>query len=216
MKTHLLIMIAAASLTACSTQTKTTTTPTDVGHSRTTTVQQQTTSIPSTPTTVTVTSPDSTTVTTTTTRVDAEPVSAIQQPDSRDAEFLDRMLDHQQTALDLASNASTRTETADVKRAADQIVTENQAEITRIQTLRSQWFPTLPEDNTPTASASDNYSDEQFLDVMIAHSETGLSMLQDIQANAQHAELKDLAREMSSNEKLLLADLRTLAETAEH
>lgn len=143
----------------------------------------------------------------------------VRERTSYDLEFLDRMLFLREDAVEQAQEAVTRGESPEVKELAARIVSEKLGEIERLQDLRARWYPRVEKrfdpSGPPLASVPHLYSDDQFLNAMITQYEVSLSMLPDIQKQAEHPELRAVAEEMSAREQLGLSEMRLMVETAE-
>lgn len=58
-----------------------------------------------------------------------------------DKAFIDNMIPHHQSALDMAKDAQSKAEHREIKDLAGQIVASQQREIDQMRTWRAQWFP---------------------------------------------------------------------------
>lgn len=121
-----------------------------------------------------------------------------------DAQFIDSMILHHQGAVEMAKQAQTEAQRPEIKQLADAIIKSQTAEIERMQTWRKAWYPDLPVTggmsmsmgamavSTDTATAYDL----RFIDAMVPHHESAISMAQEALSKAEHAELKTLANEI--------------------
>lgn len=141
-----------------------------------------------------------------------------------DAEFLDMMAYHHEDALKMAREALDKAEMSEVRKMAKGIIADQESEIKHMKSLRSQWYPDVPEMAREEAahhmqhydlSQGEGSFDIHFLDAMIGHHKDALMMAQEAQVKAEHAELKKMAKEMYSKQEKEIAQMRRMQETAE-
>lgn len=128
----------------------------------------------------------------------AAPASTSAAP--MDARFIDAMIPHHQSAITMATEALTKGEHAEIRTLAQSIVTSQQAEIDQMRAWRSAWYPDLPPTGGMDMPMGKGLStdasapfDDRFIDAMIPHHEGAVVMATQARAEAEHAEIKDLA-----------------------
>ncbi len=139
--------------------------------------------------------------------------------DEFDRRFIDMLVPHHQSAVEMANLAKQRAEHAELKQLAEEIVTEQTAEIKQLQAWRQQWYgsshtppmtampllsgmPGIPSDHVTMnatvdveklRSTSESF-DQIFIDLMTAHHQMAIDAARVALAEAQHAEVKELAQ----------------------
>jgi uncharacterized protein (DUF305 family) len=128
-----------------------------------------------------------------------------------DRSFIDAMVPHHESAIEMAEAAKPRLTQPDLIEVADDIVASQQAEIDRMLAWREEWFGSREID--PAGAAGLGLSDEQmgmdhgamtdiegaadvdkaFAQAMIPHHEGAIEMAKLAQERAQHDEIKELA-----------------------
>ena len=118
-----------------------------------------------------------------------------------DAQFIDSMLPHHQSALAMASEALTNAEHPELKQLAEGIITTQSKEISGMQAWRKAWYPDLKTISTSSMNmgemkisndASKSF-DQRFLESMISHHQGALEMAKMSDQMAEHAEIKTLS-----------------------
>jgi uncharacterized protein (DUF305 family) len=141
-----------------------------------------------------------------------------------DAEFLDMMGYHHEDALTMARQALDKAEMSEVREMAKGIIADQEAEIKHMKSLRSQWYPDVPVMAREEAahhmqhfdlSQGEGSFDDRFLNAMIGHHKDALTMAQEAQTKAEHAELKKMAKEMYAKQEKEIAQMRRMLETAD-
>jgi len=101
----------------------------------------------------------------------------------------------------MAKQAQIQTEHSELKTLAQNIITDQQNEITQMQNWRKQWYPNL----APTGGMGMNMGhmdistdtskpfDLRFINAMISHHEGAILMAKEAQIKAEHSEIKTLA-----------------------
>ena len=134
-----------------------------------------------------------------------------------DQAFIDAMVPHHRSAIEMAEAAKSRGLTVPELRAiADDIIVSQQREIDQMLEWREQWFgsrtlgPVLPEVlGVPETELGMEHGgadeileatdvDTKFADLMIPHHEGALAMAAAAADNAQHQEVKELAQEIAA------------------
>ena len=127
-----------------------------------------------------------------------------------DQQFIDMMIAHHQAAIDMAKVAQQHGEHAEIKQLANDIISAQDGEITKMKTWRKAWYGS---DQSPAGTASGmagmggmnvdfnqlagaNPFDKAFIDAMIPHHQSAIEMAKEAQTKATHAEIKQLAGEI--------------------
>ena len=127
-----------------------------------------------------------------------------------DLQFIDSMTRHHQMAINMAKMAEPNFAHKELKEAARKIVDDQQAEIERLKSWRDQWYPgaasaenmqmpgmsSISMDMSHMQTMSGNQLDLMFIDMMVPHHQGAVELANDALAKAEHAEIKDLAREI--------------------
>lgn len=130
-----------------------------------------------------------------------------------DQAFIDAMVPHHRSAIEMAKAAKSRGLTApELRKIADDIVGSQQREIDQMLEWREQWFgsrtlgPVLPEVlGVPETELGMDHGgaqeileatdvDTTFADMMIPHHEGAVAMAEKAAEKAQHQEVKELAQ----------------------
>jgi uncharacterized protein (DUF305 family) len=133
-----------------------------------------------------------------------------------DAQFIDSMIQHHQGAIDMAKEAQTKAEHSEIKTLANNIITAQQNEITKMQDWRKQWYPNLGPTGGMTVhmgdmKISDDTSkpfDQRFIDPMISHHQGAIDMAKEAQTKAEHSEIKTLANNIITAQTKEIQDMQ--------
>lgn len=125
-----------------------------------------------------------------------------------DAGFIDMMIPHHQSAIDVSKEAMLKGEHVEIRELAQRIITAQQAEIDQLEAWRRAWYPGLPaarETAMPMGMALSPEStvsfDGRFIDAMIPHHEGAIDMATRALAAAEHAEIRDLAARIVASQQ---------------
>jgi uncharacterized protein (DUF305 family) len=132
-----------------------------------------------------------------------------------DAQFIDGMIMHHEGAIAMAKQAQSQAERSEIKQLAEAIITAQQAEITQMMEWRSLWYPDL----APTSGMgmdmgpmmiSDGTTpfDQRFIEAMIPHHESAISMAKEAQQKAEHPEIKELASAIITAQEAEIAQMK--------
>ena len=141
-----------------------------------------------------------------------------------DLRFIDGMIPHHKGAVEMAKEAQQKSQRPEVKKLADEIITAQAKEITELQTWRKQWYPNAS--NKPMAhnaqmghmmemsdeqmkgmmmsqnlGAKDAEFDLRFINAMIPHHESAVTMAKDALAKSTRPEIKKLAQDIISSQQ---------------
>ena len=67
-------------------------------------------------------------------------IEMMRTTDSFDQMFIDRMIEHHQSAIEMAQEIQTTTERPEIQQLAENIISSQQAEIEQMEQWRSEWF----------------------------------------------------------------------------
>ena len=130
--------------------------------------------------------------------------------------FLDAMIVHHGTALEMSEPAAELAEHEELRQLASDIIAAQRAEIEQMQAWRDEWFPGAPPSDLSgmhdmpgmSMSAEDldmlreaESFDLMFIDMMIPHHESAVAMASDLQNTTQRPELQDLAAEIIATQQ---------------
>ncbi|WP_339383150.1 DUF305 domain-containing protein [Phormidium tenue] len=141
-----------------------------------------------------------------------------------DLRFIDGMIPHHKGAVEMAKEAQQKSQRPEIKKLADEIITAQAKEITELQTWRKQWYPNAS--NKPMAhnaqmghmmemsdeqmkgmmmsqdlGAKDAEFDLRFINAMIPHHESAVTMAKDALAKSTRPEIKKLAQDIISSQQ---------------
>ncbi len=141
-----------------------------------------------------------------------------------DLRFIDAMIPHHKGAVEMAKEAQQKSQRPEIQKLADEIITAQAKEITELQTWRKQWYPNAS--NKPMAhnaqmghmmemsdeqmkgmmmsqdlGAKDAEFDLRFINAMIPHHESAVTMAKDALAKSTRPEIKKLAQDIISSQQ---------------
>jgi uncharacterized protein (DUF305 family) len=125
-----------------------------------------------------------------------------------DLQFIDTMTAHHSGALDMAKMVDGRTQNADLKKFAAQIIKDQEKEIAEMKDWREKWFKGAPRamnmempgmmdsmkmDMSKLSNSKDKAFDLMFLEMMTAHHTGAVAMAKEGLAKSEKPEIKTLA-----------------------
>ncbi len=121
--------------------------------------------------------------------------------------FMSMMIGHHQGAIQMSQWILERTENADIRSAAEQIIASQQAEIEQMTAWLTDWYSAEPDSAMMDMMASDtemmmaemeasDNPDRAFLEQMSLHHTSATDMAQLALLRAEHAELRELAKDI--------------------
>jgi uncharacterized protein (DUF305 family) len=133
-----------------------------------------------------------------------------------DQEFIDMMVKHHQSAVEMAKVAQERAEHDELRKFADEMVVMQDSEIVRMEEWRRAWFggdsATATNSESGPADMAMEHSgdmkegveglrsadpfDKAFIEAMIPHHQSAVDMASKAEERAEHAEIKRLAAEI--------------------
>ena len=116
----------------------------------------------------------------------------------------------------MAKDAQTKAEHSKIKTLANNIITDQQKEITQMQNWRKQWYPNLGPTNGMTehmgdmkiSDATSKPFDQRFIDAMLSHHQGAIDMAKDAQTKAEHSEIKTLANSIITVQTKEMQDMQ--------
>ena len=138
-----------------------------------------------------------------------------------DAAFIDSMILHHQGALEMANQALKESQRPELITLAQAIIAAQNAEIAQMQGRRAQWYPGLPvstgvgRDMGTMAIAADPSKpfDLRFIEAMIPHHESAVTMAQAAQQQATKPEIKQLAQAIIAAQQAEIAQMQRWKQT---
>lgn len=126
--------------------------------------------------------------------------------------FIDGMIVHHQSAIDMAELALDQAEHEEIRELAEQIIAAQQAEIERMREWRSEWFGDVPEtggmpgmehaagmdmtaEDLEELRHADPF-DRAFIDMMIPHHESAVMMAEGLRTMTERPELLQLIEDI--------------------
>lgn len=140
-----------------------------------------------------------------------------------DLQFIDTMVMHHQSAIEMADLVESRSAHDELKKMAKKMSADQQGEIQRLQEWKQQWYAgkgdavnmnmqgmmesmkDMPMDKLKAAKGDE--FDALFIDMMTRHHSGAIKMAQDAQSKAQHSEIKKLAQEVIREQKKEIAQM---------
>jgi uncharacterized protein (DUF305 family) len=162
---------------------------------------------------------------TTVTETSSQTSAQITPAQPYDLQFIDTMIAHHKTALEMSSLVKQKGGAA-VKKAAEKMSSDQQRDVEKLQNWRNQWHPGAPDahnmelpgassmnmDMSHMQSMSGHQFDDMFVDMMIPHHQGAIAMSQDALQRAEHVELKQFAQEVIDKQQKEIAELRRMKE----
>jgi uncharacterized protein (DUF305 family) len=141
-----------------------------------------------------------------------------------DLMFIDSMIPHHQSAIDMAEIAREQGEHAEIRQLADEIIAAQQAEIDQMLAWREEWFPgaeqsggmpgmgdmagmSMSEADIQALRDADPF-DQAFIDGMIPHHESAVMMAQEILKTTDRPEIRQLAEEIIAAQETEIEQMR--------
>ncbi len=137
-----------------------------------------------------------------------------------DRDFIDMMVPHHQAAVDMAKVAQAHAEHTELKTLADAIVKAQDGEIAQMKGWRKAWYgsdqigtvmgghPMAGMDVNLEQLAAAKPFDRAFIDAMLPHHQSAITMAQEAQTRAQHQELRDLAGRIVADQQREIDQMR--------
>jgi uncharacterized protein (DUF305 family) len=139
-----------------------------------------------------------------------------------DQAFIDNMVPHHEGAVEMARIELAKGRRAEVKKLAAQVVSAQNSEIERMKAWRNEWFG---DSSTPAEMPMDmagmdveavrdaNDVDRAFVEMMIPHHESAIAMATDAKTKGTHAEIRDLAAAIVTDQQREIAQMKAWQES---
>lgn len=140
-----------------------------------------------------------------------QPMGSFDSDQAFDLQFIDQMTTHHQGAVVSAANMISESRRPKLRELADEIVTEQTAQIRQMRTWRKQWYPQAP--NTfggmpdqpldgmgNMMGSSGTQRDEMFLQMMIPHHQLAIDTARKALTRAEHRKLKELSHDIIADQ----------------
>jgi len=139
-----------------------------------------------------------------------------------DQTFIDQMVTHHLAAIDMAKIAQRKGEHAEIKTLANDIVSAQDGEVTKMKAWRKAWYGS---DQIPSSTMGgmagmggmnvdlqqlENAQpfDKAFIDAMTPHHQSAIAMAKEAQTKATHQEIKDLAGQIIASQQKELDQMK--------
>lgn len=128
-----------------------------------------------------------------------------------DLQFIDTMTAHHSSAVEMAKMVDGKTQNADIKKFAAQIIKDQENEIAQMRDWREKWFAGKPAaknmempgmmdsmkmDMSKLSGAKDKAFDLLFIEMMTAHHTGAVSMAKEALTKSEKPEIKTLANQI--------------------
>jgi len=128
-----------------------------------------------------------------------------------DLQFIDTMTAHHKEAVTMAKMVDGRTQNADLKEFAAQIIADQEKEIGQMKSWRDNWYAGKPSainmempgmadsmkmDMPKLTNSKDKEFDLAFVEMMTTHHAGAVTMAKEALAKAEHAEIKTLSNQI--------------------
>jgi len=138
--------------------------------------------------------------------------------------FLQQMIQHHQSAIDMAKMVKDHTKRTELQQLADKIMTSQQQEIDKMTGWLKDWFQASPK---PVANETadkemkahmpmfngkhDADFDKAFLQMMPEHHHMAVEMAEQVEKKGTHGELKELAAKMAKDQSAEIKQMKDWA-----
>ena len=128
-----------------------------------------------------------------------------------DLQFIDTMTAHHKEAVSMAKLVDGRTQNADIKKFATQIIADQEKEIGQMKSWRDSWYSGKPSamnmempgmadsmkmDMPKLTNSKDKEFDLAFVEMMTVHHAGAVTMAKEALTRAEHAEIKTLSNQI--------------------
>jgi uncharacterized protein (DUF305 family) len=133
-----------------------------------------------------------------------------------DVAFIDGMIPHHEGAIVMAQQALEQSERAEIKQMAQAIIDAQAAEIEQLGAWRAEWYPDVAVSGNMQMEgmgpmevpAGDGPFDLRFIDSMIPHHESAISMAQQALVEAEQDEVRQMAQAIIDTQAAEIAQLQ--------
>ena len=140
--------------------------------------------------------------------------------------FLQQMIQHHRSALDMAKLASDHTKRPELREFAEKIIAVQQQEIDQMTKWLNEWFKASPKEvaneaadkemKIHTSMLSEKHDadfDKAFLEMMPKHHHMAVEMAEQAEKKATHPELKELAAKIAKDQQQEIKQMKTWAQS---
>ncbi|WP_190240829.1 DUF305 domain-containing protein [Nostoc sp. 'Peltigera membranacea cyanobiont' 210A] len=153
-----------------------------------------------------------------------------------DLRFIDAMIPHHQGAVEMANVAQEKSKRPEIKKLASEIISSQDKEIAQLKQWRTAWYPSAS--STPVAydaktgktvpmphqqmqgmmmnmdlGAADADFDLRFINAMIPHHESAITMAQDAVSKSKRPEIKKLAQSIIDSQQAEINQMKQWRKT---
>ncbi|MFN6456161.1 MAG: DUF305 domain-containing protein [Nostoc sp. EfeVER01] len=153
-----------------------------------------------------------------------------------DLRFIDAMIPHHQGAVEMANVAQEKSKRPEIKKLAEEIISSQDKEIAELKQWRKAWYPSAS--STPVAydaktgktvsmpdeqmqgmmmnmdlGAADAEFDLRFINAMIPHHESAITMAQDALSKSKRPEIKKLAQSIIDSQQAEINQMKQWRKT---
>jgi len=144
--------------------------------------------------------------------------------DPYDLRFLDEMIPHHEMAIMMVQMMISQSNHPELRDLGHRIITGQQQQIDQMLAWRQQWYPNAAPTNGMMGSGGmggmmgrsmmqGDFADRMFLEMMIPHHQRAIDMSNDALANAQHPELKGLAKDIIAVQSAEITEMQGYLKT---
>lgn len=131
--------------------------------------------------------------------------------------FLDSMIVHHQGAIDMAQEALAKAEHAELKSFAQNVIMQQDGEITQMRVWRAKWYPDAAESSglgmhmgdMQVASDDATSYDVRWIDAMISHHQGAIDMANDALKKSQNPDIINLCNAIIQAQSAEITQLQT-------
>ena len=140
--------------------------------------------------------------------------------------FLQQMIQHHRSALEMAKLASDHTKRPELRELGDKIITAQQQEIDQMTKWLADWYKTSPKEVANEAADKemkphmsmlggkhDADFDKAFLDMMPKHHHAAVEMAEQAEKKAIHPELKEFAAKIAKDQQQEIKQMKNWAQS---
>lgn len=140
--------------------------------------------------------------------------------------FLQQMIQHHRSGIEMAKLASDHTSRAELKEFANKMIANQQQEIDKMSGWLKSWYNASPKEVANEAAdkemkmhmsmlsgKKDADFDKAFLDMMPKHHHAAVEMSEQAEKKATHPELKELAAKMAKDQQQEIKQLKDWAQS---
>ena len=136
--------------------------------------------------------------------------------------FLQQMIQHHRSAIDMAKLATNQSDRQEVKQFAAKMTQMQQEEVEKMTGWLKEWYNATPKEPANAASEKKMQADmaklqnkrgqdfdKSFVDVMSRHHDAGMEMAEQVKDKATHPELKQFADKMAGEQKQDIKEMKS-------